>query len=92
VNTFLGKDGGGVATTIELIRSTEAEKAQQIDNVRTYQAARNMGASDGLKPLQQTARLRQNLFEALIEAVKTHSLGQISHALYEVGGDYRRNM
>jgi methylmalonyl-CoA mutase len=92
VNTFLGKDGGGVATTIELIRSTEAEKAQQIDNVRTYQAARNMGASDGLKPLQQTARLRQNLFEALIEAVKTHSLGQISHALYEVGGEYRRNM
>jgi len=46
----------------------------------------------GLKYLQQTARERGNLFEGLMEAVKTHSLGQISHALYEVGGEYRRNM
>ena len=93
VNTFLGKDHGGeITTTIELIRSTEDEKGQQIANVRTYQGARNGGAADGLKPLQQTARKRENLFAALIEAVKTHSLGQISHALYEVGGEYRRNM
>lgn len=93
VNTFLGKDHGGeITTTIELIRSTEEEKGQQIANVRTYQGARNGGAADGLKPLQQTARKRENLFAALIEAVKTHSLGQISHALYEVGGEYRRNM
>ena len=93
VNTFLGKDHGGeITTTIELIRSTEEEKGQQIANVRTYQGARNGGAAGGLKPLQQTARKRENLFAALIEAVKTHSLGQISHALYEVGGEYRRNM
>jgi methylmalonyl-CoA mutase len=93
VNTFLGKDHGGeITTTIELIRSTEDEKGQQITNVRAYQAARNGGASEGLKPLQQTARKRENLFAALVEAVKTHSLGQISHALYEVGGEYRRNM
>ena len=46
----------------------------------------------GLAYLQKTARDRQNLFVALIEAVKTHSLGQISHALYDVGGEYRRNM
>jgi methylmalonyl-CoA mutase len=93
VNTFLGKDHGGeITTTIELIRSTEEEKGQQIANVRTYQGARNGGVADGLKPLQQTARKRENLFAALIEAVKTHSLGQISHALYEVGGEYRRNM
>ncbi|MBS3959378.1 MAG: methylmalonyl-CoA mutase family protein [Xanthomonadaceae bacterium] len=93
VNTFLGKDHGGeITTTIELIRSTEDEKGQQIANVRAYQGARNDGAADGLKPLQQTARKRENLFAALIEAVKTHSLGQISHALYEVGGEYRRNM
>lgn len=93
VNTFLGKDHGGeITTTIELIRSTEEEKGQQIANVRTYQGARNGGAAEGLKPLQQTARKRENLFAALIEAVKTHSLGQISHALYEVGGEYRRNM
>ena len=93
VNTFLGKDHGGeITTTIELIRSTEDEKSQQIANVRRYQGGRNDAALDGLKPLQQTARKRENLFAALVEAVKTHSLGQISHALYEVGGEYRRNM
>jgi methylmalonyl-CoA mutase len=113
VNTFLPKDHAGeVATTIELIRSTEAEKAAQINNVRTFQAARNTAllplplreragerGSDlasaphtPLKSLQTTARDRKNIFAALMEAVKTHSLGQISHALYEVGGEYRRNM
>src|SRR3546814_2280659 len=46
----------------------------------------------GLAYLQNTARERRNVFEALMEAVKTHSLGQISHALYDVGGEYRRNM
>ena len=46
----------------------------------------------GLAYLQDTARRRGNVFAALVEAVKTHSLGQISHALYEVGGEYRRNM
>ncbi|PJK09670.1 methylmalonyl-CoA mutase [Lysobacteraceae bacterium NML95-0200] len=93
VNTFLGKDSQGVATEIELIRSTPEEKQQQIDNVLAYQAARNPLAGEaGLRFLQDTARARQNLFSALMDAVKTHSLGQISHALYEVGGEYRRNM
>ena len=92
-STFLPKEHGGeIATTIELIRSTEGEKQQQIDNVLAYAASRNRLASEGLKPLQQAARKRENCFAALIEAVKTHSLGQISHALYEVGGEYRRNM
>ncbi|MFB9069301.1 methylmalonyl-CoA mutase family protein [Pseudofulvimonas gallinarii] len=115
VNTFLPKEHAGeVATEIELIRSTEAEKAQQIANVRAWQANRNglapEGETDhshaaleehaepephdghGLAYLQRTARERRNVFEALVEAVKTHSLGQISHALYDVGGEYRRNM
>lgn len=93
VNTFLGKDGhSDVATEIELIRSTEEEKGQQITNVAGYQANRNARAGEGLRFLQKTARERRNVFEALMEAVKTHSLGQISHALYEVGGEYRRNM
>jgi methylmalonyl-CoA mutase len=93
VNTFLPKDhGGDIVTEIELIRSTEAEKGQQIDNVAGYQRNRNHYAGDGLKPLQAAARERRNVFESLIDAVKTHSLGQISHALYEVGGEYRRNM
>jgi len=93
VNTFLAKEHGGeIATSIELIRSTEEEKGQQIDNVATYRAARNALAPEGLKSLQKTARERRNIFESLIEAVKYNSLGQISHALYEVGGEYRRNM
>ena len=93
VNTFLPKDHGGeIATVIELIRSTEEEKGQQIANVKRYGEARNALASDSLKVLQVTARDRRNVFEQLIEAVKYNSLGQISHALYEVGGEYRRNM
>jgi len=110
VNTFLPKEhAGDIVTEIELIRSTEEEKGQQIDNVRNYQQLRNaltpsapvgatsvaIGTSDrdaGLAYLQKTARDRRNVFESLMEAVKTHSLGQISHALYEVGGEYRRNM
>lgn len=93
VNTFLPKEhGGDIVTEIELIRSTEGEKGQQIANVAGYQANRNARAGEGLKFLQKTARERRNVFESLMEAVKTHSLGQISHALYEVGGEYRRNM
>jgi methylmalonyl-CoA mutase len=116
VNTFLPKEHAGeIATEIELIRSTEEEKGQQIANVAAWQKSRNVlapagetehahgAASDeepefdahdghGLAYLQKTARERRNVFEALIEAVKTHSLGQISHALYDVGGEYRRNM
>ncbi len=108
VNTFLPREhAGDIVTEIELIRSTPEEKAQQIRNVRTYQANRNAlalepspaggrgqgeGGAEGLRTLQHTARARQNVFTALMEAVKTHSLGQISHALYDVGGEYRRNM
>ena len=93
VNTFLPKDHGGeIATEIELIRSTEEEKGAQIANVKRYGDARNALASDSLKVLQTTARDRRNVFEQLIEAVKYNSLGQISHALYDVGGEYRRNM
>jgi methylmalonyl-CoA mutase len=100
VNTFLPREhGGDIVTTIELIRSTPEEKAQQIENVQTFQRLRNSlavvgaaSAANGLAPLQSTARDRKNIFAALMEAVKTHSLGQISHALYDVGGEYRRNM
>ena len=93
VNTFLPKDHGGeIATEIELIRSTEEEKGQQIGNVLAYGQTRNAFAPESLKQLQKTARDRRNVFEQLMEAVKYNSLGQISHALYEVGGEYRRNM
>jgi isobutyryl-CoA mutase len=99
VNTFLPKEHAGEVTTeIELIRSTEAEKQQQIINVANFSGApvsvafAALNLSPRLKHLQETARRRENVFTALIEAVKSHSLGQISHALYDVGGEYRRNM
>jgi methylmalonyl-CoA mutase len=83
---------GDTVTRVEPIRSTEGEKGQQIENVAGFERNRNGYASDGLKPLQATAWERRNVFASLMEAVKTHSLGQISHALYEVGGECRRNM
>ncbi|MEI6459115.1 MAG: methylmalonyl-CoA mutase family protein [Pseudomonadota bacterium] len=93
VNTFLAKDKGGeITTTIELIRSTAEEKQQQIDNVEAFRLARNWRAPDSLAQLQAAARARKNVFESLLETVKYNSLGQISHALYDVGGEYRRNM
>ena len=93
VNTFLPKEhAGDITTTIELIRSTEEEKGQQIANVEAYRANRNSLAPDSLKCLQQAARDRENVFAQLMEAVKYNSEGQISHALYDVGGEYRRNM
>ncbi|MCE7950735.1 MAG: methylmalonyl-CoA mutase [Xanthomonadales bacterium PRO7] len=93
VNTFLPKEHAGeTATTIELIRSTEEEKGQQIANVEAFRANRNSLAPESLKVLQQTARDRKNVFAQLMEAVKYNSEGQISHALYDVGGEYRRNM
>jgi methylmalonyl-CoA mutase len=93
VNTFLPRDHGGeIATEIELIRSTEEERRQQIANVDAFRAARNPRGSDSLRELQKVATARRNIFEHLIEAVKYNSLGQISRALYDVGGEYRRNM
>jgi len=93
VNTFLPREhAGDIVTPIELIRSNEDEKQAQIANVALYQKARNSRGDTSLKSLQQTARDRKNVFESLMEAVKFNSLGQISHALYEVGGEYRRNM
>ena len=93
VNTFLpDQDNEQEGGEIELARSTEEEKQQQVKNVRAFQQ-RNAEESDAvLRDLQNIARQRGNTFEALMEAVKRCSLGQISHSLYEVGGEYRRNM
>ena len=78
--------------TIEPVRSTEEEKAQQIANVEAYRANRNGIGPEWLKALQQAARERKNVFAQLMEAVKFNSEGQISHALYDMGGEYRRNI
>jgi methylmalonyl-CoA mutase len=100
VNTFLRKEATDhLPTELELIRSTETEKRAQIVNLEAFKDARNhlplergRNAPGTLLHLQQAARERHNTFGSLMEAVKFNTLGQISHALYEVGGEYRRNM
>jgi methylmalonyl-CoA mutase len=93
INTFLSKsDGLEEHAGAALIRSTEEEKQDQVAAVRAFQA-RNAGrAPAALARLKQAACSGGNVFAELMESVKTCSLGQISHALYEVGGRYRRNM
>lgn len=93
VNTFLPpKDEQEEMPEIELIRATEEEKQDQITGVRNFQKRHADKADQVLADLQKVARERGNVFKALMEAVKVASLGQISGALYGVGGEYRRNM
>jgi len=93
VNTFLPKEGQeDEVHELELIRSTDSEKQDQIRHLRSFQAAHAGETPHALQDLKQVARLRGNVFAELMDTVKTCSLGQISNALYEVGGEYRRNM
>ncbi|HSC36766.1 MAG TPA: methylmalonyl-CoA mutase family protein, partial [Chitinophagaceae bacterium] len=92
VNTFLNKKGSPTTVPGEVIRSTTEEKEQQIQNLRAFQARNKEKAPLMLQRLKATAVSNGNLFAELMETVKYCSLGQITHALYEVGGQYRRNM
>ncbi|MDB5118266.1 MAG: scpA 2 [Mucilaginibacter sp.] len=92
VNTFLNKKGSPTITPSEVIRATEEEKQYQISTLHAFQERNTDKIDILLKNLQRTAIAGQNIFESLMEACKYCSLGQISHALYEVGGQYRRNM
>jgi isobutyryl-CoA mutase len=93
VNTFLAKTGGDEEVKVaDLIRSTEEEKQDQVQAVRAYQARNENASAEAQKRLQAAAARGGNVFAELMESVKFCSLGQISHALYEVGGQYRRNM
>jgi methylmalonyl-CoA mutase len=92
VNTFLNKKGSPTITPSEVIRATEEEKQFQITALQAFQNRNMDNAPALLKQLQATAIAGDNIFESLVEACKYCSLGQISHALYEVGGQYRRNM
>jgi methylmalonyl-CoA mutase len=92
VNTFLSKDGSPTILPKEVIRATQEEKDLQIARLDQMQKA-NANESDAcLKRLQQAAVKNENTFAELMEATKFCSLGQITHALYAVGGQYRRNM
>lgn len=92
VNTFLGKDGSPTVLPGEVIRSTEEEKQLQIKNLENFQKSNEDKSDEWLRKLQLSAINGQNLFEVMMEAVKYCSLGQITNALFEVGGKYRRNM
>jgi methylmalonyl-CoA mutase len=93
VNMFLPEAGSSEQIRdAELIRSTDDEKDQQVAAVRDWQARNAARRPAALARLQEVAASGGNVFSELMEAVKVASLGQISHALYQVGGQYRRNM
>lgn len=92
VNTFIGKSGSPTILPDKVIRSTTEEKDQQILNLQAFHERNKHETALQLTKLKQVAIDNGNLFEALMEAVKYCSLGQITDALYEVGGQYRRNM
>ena len=92
VNTFLSDDGSPTVLPKEVIRATEAEKEFQINTLKQLNEVNSHLIEDGLKKLQEAAIANKNLFHELMEVGKYCSLGQITHALFEVGGQYRRNM
>ena len=93
VNTYLGADAGNdEIANAQLIRSSDEEKDDQVSAVRAFQARNAAGRPAVLANLQETAASGGNVFGALMEAVKVASLGSISRALYQVGGQYRRSM
>ncbi len=92
VNTFLSSNGSPTILPTEVIRSTTEEKEFQITTLQTFKKRHEAQSATMLTRLQQVALNNGNLFEELMETVKFCSLGQITNALYSVGGQYRRNM
>jgi methylmalonyl-CoA mutase len=92
VNTFLNPKDAGVATEIELARSSEEEKQSQLKRLADFQSRHADQSALWLNRLRGTVIHNGNVFEVMMEAVRHCSLGQISNALYGVGGQYRRNM
>ncbi len=92
VNTFRNPHGDPQARSLELARSTEQEKRSQLERLGDFHARHATEAPVMLKKLQATVIENGNVFEVLMQAVRKCSLGQITNALFEVGGQYRRNM
>ncbi|MDH4023505.1 MAG: methylmalonyl-CoA mutase family protein, partial [Gammaproteobacteria bacterium] len=93
VNTFLPRSGQQEETAgLTLMRSTDAEKRAQVAALHRFQERHAEAAPAALRRLQRVASARGNVFEELLNTVKVASLGQITAALYAVGGEYRRNM
>jgi len=92
VNTFLSSEGSPTVLPREVIRATEDEKKRQIETARALHERSGHVSTDALRAMQQAAVKNQNVFDQLMEAAKTCSLGEMTQALFEVGGEYRRNM
>lgn len=92
VNTFRNPHGDTIPEKLELARSTEDEKQSQLQRLDDFQTRHAGDAAVQLQRLQQAVIENRNVFEVLMDAVRVCSLGQITHALFEVGGQYRRSM
>jgi methylmalonyl-CoA mutase len=92
VNTFLSSDGSPTLTPGEVIRATPEEKEYQINMLNELHKTFEDKTEALLEGLKDRARKNENIFEGLMEVSKYCSIGQITHALFEVGGQYRRNM
>jgi methylmalonyl-CoA mutase len=92
VNTFLDPKGGDTPHDIELRRSDDAEKQEQLERLRDFQARHAAERPAALARLRDAALAGENLFDVLMDAVQSCSLGEISTALFEVGGRFRRNV
>jgi len=92
VNTFLSSEGSPTVLPREVIRATEDEKKRQISTVEALKERSAGPAADALRAIQRAAVRNENVFDQLMEAAKVCSLGSMTQALFEVGGEYRRNM
>ncbi|MGB2469211.1 MAG: methylmalonyl-CoA mutase family protein, partial [Flavobacteriales bacterium] len=92
VNTFLSKEGSPTLVPGEIIRATEEEKQRQLGNLKALHDMAEGTSSEALKRMQTAATSGENMFDVLMEATKNCSLGQLTDAMFDVGGAYRRNM
>jgi methylmalonyl-CoA mutase len=92
VNTFRNPQGEVAPRKLELIRSTQEEKQSQLKRLADFHKRHQSESGPMLERLRQTVTDGGNVFAVLMDAVRVCSLGQITHALFEVGGQYRRNM
>lgn len=92
VNTYLSDEGSPTITPDRITRSTKAEKARQVQNAQSVRSRYKGESEHALTELKEASLYNGNTFEKIMEAAKYCTLGEITHALYEVGGQYRRNM
>jgi methylmalonyl-CoA mutase len=92
VNTFRNPAGDAIPTSLELARSDDDEKNDQIDRLRRFQVVHAADRPAALERLRRAALANENLFAVLVDVVRCCSLGEITDTLFEVGGKYRRNV